>query len=438
MNTSDNSSTNRRDFLKTSTLAVSGAIAAPFILGTKSNAASPGDTIKVGLIGCGGRGTGAALNALKADENAVLTAVGDLYEPQAQSQLKEFKRSKEYTERINVKDSDVYHGFDAYKGVIESGVDVVILATPPGFRPLHMKAAVAANKHMFVEKPMSTDVPGLRSIMESVEEAKKKKLAVCAGFCWRYNLAEQALFEKLHEGEIGDIRTIYATYNTGFLWDRTSPKDTTDLQKQLRNWMYYTWLSGDHYCEQAIHAVDWMCWAMKDIPPVKCIAHGGRQVRTDPKYGHIFDHFEVVYEYATGARGMIFARQQAGCANDNTAVFYGTKGTGRELGFNGMPFILDEKNQRKWTYKGPRPNMYDVEHEALFKSIRAGKPINNGDRMVSSTLTGIMGRMAAYTGKEITWDMAMNSQEKLVPDNVNWDTPAPEVKVAMPGQTQFM
>src|SRR4051794_18304094 len=437
MNTSENPSPTRRDFLKTSTLAVTGAVAAPFILGTRTNAASPGDTIKVGLIGCGGRGSGAALNALNADKNVVLTAVADLYEKKAHDQLKEFKASKPHAERIDVKDGDIYSGFDAYKGVLDSGVDVVLLATPPGFRPQHMKAAVAANKHMFVEKPMSTDAPGLRSITESVAEAKKKNLAVCAGFCWRYNLAEQALFEKMLAGEIGDIRTIYGTYNTGFLWDRTNAKDTTPLQKQLRNWMYYTWLSGDHYCEQAIHAVDWMCWAMKDIPPVKCIAHGGRQVRTQEKYGHIFDHFEVVYEYATGARGFIFARQQAGCANDNTAVFYGTKGTGRELGFNGMPFILNEKNERSWVYKGKRPNMYDVEHEVFFNSIRAGKPMNDGDRMVSSTMTGIMGRMAAYTGKEITWDMAMNSQEKLVPDNVNWDTPAPEVQVAMPGQTRF-
>ncbi|HEY0456637.1 MAG TPA: Gfo/Idh/MocA family oxidoreductase, partial [Verrucomicrobiae bacterium] len=242
MNTIENlNPSSRRSFLKSSSLAVAGAVAAPLILGTKSSAASPGDTLKVGLIGCGGRGSQAALNALTADKNAVITAVADLYEDKAHGSLKNM-RASEFKDRVDVKDERVFSGFDAYKGVLESNIDVVILATPPGFRPQHMKAAVEANKHMFIEKPMATDAPGVRSIMESVAEAKRRKLAVCAGFCWRYNHAEQALYQHILDGQIGDMRTMYATYNTGFLWDRTNPKDKTELEKQLRNWMYYTWL----------------------------------------------------------------------------------------------------------------------------------------------------------------------------------------------------
>jgi myo-inositol 2-dehydrogenase/D-chiro-inositol 1-dehydrogenase len=438
MHSNEASPTTRRQFLKTSTAATLGSvIAAPAILGTKSSAASPGDEIKVGLIGCGGRGSEAAMNALRGDKNATLHAMADIYAEQIDTKLGHMKRDDDLGSRVKVEEKNKFVGLDAYKAVIESGCDVVILATPPGFRPLHMKAAVAAGKHMFIEKPMATDAPGVRSIMESVAEAKKRNLAVCAGFCWRYSSPQRALYEKIHNGDIGNITAMYATYNTGFLWDRSSPKDVTPLQKQLRMWMYYTWLSGDHICEQAIHAVDWMQWAMKDTVPVKCVAHGGRQVRTAEKYGNIFDHFEIVYEYANGVRGFLFCRQQAGCANDNSATYFATKGTGRDLGFGGA-MTLDEKGQRNWRYSGPKPLMYDVEHAEFFASLRSGKHINDGDRMATSTMVGIMGRMAAYTGQEITYDQALNSQEKLVPDNLTWDSPAPEAKVAMPGQTKFI
>jgi myo-inositol 2-dehydrogenase / D-chiro-inositol 1-dehydrogenase len=427
----------RRDFLKTSTATTAGLLAGPAILGTKSSAASPGDELRVGLIGCGGRGSEAAMNALRGDPNAVLTAVGDLYASTIDSKLNAMRDNEELSRRVKVEKKNQFVGLDAYKAVLDSGVDVVILATPPGFRPQHMKAAVEAGKHMFVEKPMATDAPGVRSLMESVARAKERKLAVCAGFCWRYSSPQRALYEKIHQGEIGQVTAMYATYNTGFLWDRSNPSDVTPLQKQLRMWYYYTWLSGDHLCEQAIHAIDWLQWVKKDVVPVKCMAHGGRQVRTAPKYGNIFDHFEVVYEYADGTRGFLFTRQQAGCANDNSAVYFGTEGVGRDLGFSGTR-ILGGKNEIKWRYEGPKPVMYDVEHAEFFASIRSGKLINDGDRMITSTMVGIMGRMAAYTGQEITYEQAVNSQEKLVPDNLTWDSPAPEVKVAIPGQTPFV
>jgi predicted dehydrogenase len=437
MNSVEPSQTSRREFLKTSTAAVGGVIAGPAILGTKSSAASPGDELRIGLIGCGGRGSEAAMNALRGDKNTTLHAIGDIYAEQIESKLGHMTHNEELGKRVKVEDKNRFVGLGAYQAVLDSGVDVVILATPPGFRPQHMKAAVAAGKHMFIEKPMATDAPGVRSIMESNAEARNKNLAVCAGFCWRYSSPQRALYEKIHNGEIGRITSMYATYNTGFLWDRSSPKDVTELQKQLRMWYYYTWLSGDHLCEQAIHAIDWMQWAMKDVVPVKCIAHGGRQVRTAPKYGNIFDHFEIVYEYANGVRGFLFTRQQAGCANDNSAVYFGTKGTGRDLGFSGTG-VFDENGERTWRYNGPKPVMYDVEHAEFFASIRSGRHINDGDRMATSTMVGIMGRMAAYTGQEISYEQALNSQEKLVPDDLTWDSPAPEVKVAMPGQTKFI
>jgi predicted dehydrogenase len=427
----------RRDFIKTSSAAVGGILAAPLILGTKASAA-PGDTLKVGLIGCGGRGTGAASQALNADPNVVLTAMGDLFPDHLSAKLDVLKKQAGIGDRVQVPESNRFIGFDAYKQVIASGVDVVILATPPGFRPVHFKAAVEANKHVFIEKPMATDAPGLRSIMASVEESKKRNLAVVAGFCWRYSTPERAIFEKVHEGAIGDIRTLYGTYNTGSLWSFPRKEGWGDLEFTLRNWLYYTWLSGDHIAEQAIHALDWMAWAMKDVPPLRAIGHGGRQVRTDPIYGNVYDHFAVTYEYPENVRGFLFSRQQTNCANDNSCTMYGTKGIAHELGFNGAPFI---KGENAWRYKkGEHPDidMYQIEHNEFFASIRSGNHINNGDRMAKSTLKAIMGRMAAYTGKEITWDMALNSQENLFPAELSWDKPMPVPPVAMPGVTPFI
>jgi predicted dehydrogenase len=428
--------TSRRTFLKTSTAAAIGsAISGPLIMGTKSSAASPGDTIKVGMVGCGGRGSGAAQQALNADKNVILTSMGDAFNDRLQSSLKSLKADGEVGDRVQVKPENCFIGLDAYQKVIDSGVDLVILTTPPGFRPMHLKAAIEANKHVFCEKPMATDAPGVRSVMETVAEAKRRKLAIVAGFCWRYNLAERAGFEQIHNGAIGDIRTIYGTYNTGSLWSRPRQAGWTDLEWQIRNWLYFTWLSGDHLVEQAVHTVDKMAWAMKDEPPIKAIAHGGRQVRTAAEYGHIFDHFEVVYEYPNDVHGFIFCRQQANCANDNSDTILGTKGVARILGFKSVPVVKGETN---WKYQGPRPDMYQVEHNELFASIRKGEPINNGVRMASSTMLAIMGRMAAYTGKEITWDEALSSQESLRPEKLDWDAPLEVPEVAIPGKTKFI
>lgn len=434
MSTNSDKTTSRRDFIKTS--AVLGSVLmAPAILPGSARGAESTDTLKVGLIGCGGRGTGAAGQALTADKGVVLTAMGDIFEKQLDRSLEELK--KVAPERVKVDPDHRFIGLDAFQKVIDSGVDVVILATPPGFRPQHLKAAVAAGKHIFCEKPVATDGPGIRSVLESVEESKKKNIALVAGFCWRYSLPERALFERVLNGEIGDVRVVYGTYYTGQVKPMPPaserPSGMSDIEWQLRNWYNFAWLSGDGLVEQAVHAVDWMCWAMKDVPPLKAIAVGGRQVKAEG--GNIFDHFEVNYEYAEGARGFIGCRQQPGCVNDNSATIFGTKGTARELGFAGMPNITGNGND--WKYKGPRPDMYQVEHDEMFASIRAGKPINNGTRLAYSSLAAIMGRMAAYTGEAITWDMALNSKEQLVPSDIKWDMAFNPPTWAIPGRTKF-
>jgi myo-inositol 2-dehydrogenase / D-chiro-inositol 1-dehydrogenase len=425
----------RRSFLKKSSALAAASIAAPYIA-LAPNTFANSQTLKVGLVGCGGRGRGAAREALKADNNVVLTAVGDIFDTQIDNGLKEIEREMEKAgtaEKMKVEHR--FSGLDAFQKVIDSGVDVVLLATPPGFRPQHLKAAVAAGKHVFCEKPVATDAPGVRTALEAVEEARKKNLGLLAGFCWRYSLPERALFERIHAGEIGDVRVFYGTYYTGPVKPmppaETRPPGMGDLEWQVRNWYNFGWLSGDGLVEQAVHAVDWMCWAFKDVPPVKAVAVGGRQI---PAHGgNIFDHFEINYEYPEGARGFLGCRQITGCMNDNTATIYGTKGTGRELGFNGANFIKGEKN---WRYSGERPNMYQVEHNEFFASLRAGRPLNDGVRLCHSTMVAIMGRMAAYTGEEITWDAALNSEDNLVPEQLDWKMKLPVRPMAMPGQNR--
>ncbi len=391
--------------------------------------------MRIGLIGCGGRGSGAADQALKADDNVVLVAMGDAFENRLQDSLKGLQTA--HGPKVKVTPDKCFVGLDAYQKVIDSGVDVVLLATPPGFRPMHLKAAVAAGKHIFTEKPMATDAPGVRSVLASVEEAKKKNLAMVAGFCYRYHHGCRALMQKIHDGEIGTIRSLYNTYNTAPVWSPFPRQDDwTDLQYQVKNWYYYTWLSGDHIVEQAVHSIDKMAWAMKDEPPVKCVAHGGRQQRTAPEFGQIYDHFSVVYEYSNGVRGFHFSRQQAGCANDNSDHYAGTEGTADIVqAFNG-PFIIRGKTTWKFREE-PATNMYQNEHNELFASIRSGKPINDGVRMANSTLLAIMGRMAAYSGQEITWEQALKSQENLTPEIIDWKSPVTVGKVAIPGQSKF-
>lgn len=409
---------------------------APAILPGNLFAGTNSDTLRIGLVGCGGRGAGAADNALKADTNVVVTAMGDVFEDRLQSSLRTLREA--HGDKVKVTPENCFVGLDAYKKVIESGVDVVLLATPPGFRPVHIKAAIDAGKHVFSEKPMATDAPGVRSVLASAEEARKKNLTLMSGFCYRHNNGVRALMQKIHDGEIGDIRAIYNTYNTGTVWSPfVRQADWTDLQYQMKNWYYYTWLSGDHIVEQAVHNIDKMNWAMKDETPVKCVAQGGRQVRTAPEFGHIFDHFSVVYDYANGARGFHSCRQQSGTASDVSDHYMGTEGVADIVKAFTGPFVVRAKTN--WRFREDKPsNMYQNEHVDMFTSLRAGKPINDGVSAANSTLTAIMGRMAAYTGQEVTWEQAMNSQESLVPMEMDLNTKVPVPPVAMPGITKLI
>lgn len=425
--------TTRRDFLKTaSAIAVTTAITAPYIL----KGASEGDVLKVGLIGCGGRGTGAAKQALKADKAVILTALGDVFEDQVKRSLETLKNDKEVGEKVKATPETCFVGLDAYRKVIDSGVDVVILATPPGFRPQHLRAAVEAGKHIFCEKPMATDAPGVRSVMESAEIARQKKLALVAGFCWRYNLSRREFYKRIHDGAIGEIRAIYATYLTGPVKPmppaNTRPPGMGDVEWQLRNWYNFVWLSGDGLVEQACHSIDKIAWAMKDKPPIKAVANGGRNIPNNE--GNIYDHIDVFYEYEGGVRAFMAQRQISNCYSDNSDYLMGSDGYGTIKGWS-APLI---QGKIKWRYQGQAPDMYQQEHDELFASIRNGNPINNGKWMAQSTLMAIMGRMAAYTGQEITWEQALNSQEKLVPDNLTWDMKLPIQPMAVPGKTKFI
>lgn len=408
-------------------------MAAPFILSTSVRAQnSPGETLRVGLIGCGGRGSGAAANALAADKNIELTALGDAFEDQVKRALPGLKKA--HPEKVKVEPDHCFAGLDAYKKVIASGVDVVILATPPGFRPLHLKAAVDAGKHVFAEKPVAVDAPGIRMVLAAAEEAKKKNLSVASGFCWRSHLPKRQSFQKVLDGGVGEIQTIYSTYNTGPVKDTTIRKpDWGPVETQVRNWYQFTWLSGDHIVEQAVHSLDMMSWAMGDVPPVRITGHGGRQVRTS--LGNIYDHFAVVYEYENGAKGFHFCRQIAGCSSDYSVSIAGTKGRCLVDCSRNIHRITGEKS---WTYEGAKNDMYQTEHDELFAAIRTGKPINHGSWMAQSSMLAIAGRMAAYTGQTITWDEAMNSQENLVPADLRWDAPIEVPPVALPGKTKLV
>src|SRR6185436_5263090 len=434
--------TSRRDFLKkSSAVAAAGAFAGPFILTGRSAELSPGDTIKVGLVGCGGRGSGAAMQAMKADSNVQLVAMADAFESSLQNGLRSIKREaeKEGTpEKIKVAPEKCFVGLDAFQKVIDSGVDLVILATPPGFRPQHLKAAVAAGKHIFCEKPMATDAPGLRSVLESVEEAKKKNLALVAGFCWRYDTARREFFKRIHDGALGEVRAVYHTYYTGPVKPMPPASarkpEMTDVEWQVRNWYNFGWLSGDGYTEQCVHSVDKMAWTMKDVPPIRCTAVGGRQ--TPNNEGNIFDHIEVNYEFANGVRGFVVHRQIPNCHSGTHDYIMGSKGNGY---IGRRPRVAVEiTGENEWQGdKAPR-DMYQVEHDELFASIRNGKPINDGVRMAHSTLMGIMGRMAAYTGQEITWEQAMDSQERLVPEKPDWKMKLDIAPMAIPGFTKLV
>jgi predicted dehydrogenase len=395
--------------------------------------AAGSDRLKVGLVGCGGRGTGAAEQALTADKNVTLVALGDAFEDRLAESLSTLKGSN-VGAQVDVPKDRQYVGFDAYKHVIDES-DVVLLATPPGFRPIHAAYAVAKGKHTFVEKPIAVDATGVRAFLASVEEAKSKGLAMVAGLCWRYHKPRQETMKRVRDGALGKIVAIETTYDSGGVWEPRKTRDEvkSEMEYQMRNWYYYDWLSGDHIVEQAIHAIDTMAWAMNDEPPARCFASGGRTVRTGTEYGNIYDHFSVVYEYPDGTRGYHNSRHWRGAYQQVKDYILGAKGTCDVFGGR----ISGETNWRFRPPAGAKYEMYQAEHDALFASIRAGKPINDGVYVARSTLLAIMGREAAYTGESITWEKALNSKQNLVPTEFAWGD-APTRPVPRPGATKFV
>jgi myo-inositol 2-dehydrogenase/D-chiro-inositol 1-dehydrogenase len=428
--TEPSSAASRREFLKTSGALAAGGVAATAAGALPQAHAAGSDSIKVGLIGCGGRGTGAAKQSITSSSGLTLHAVGDMFEDHIEHCLGNLKREEGTAGKVDVPRERQFTGFDAYKKVIDSGVDLVLLATPPGFRPTHLAAAIDAGKNVFTEKPVGVDGPGIRAVIAAAEESKKKGLAVVAGTQRRHQAGYIESLKRIREGAIGDVVSARVFWNQGSLWMKPRESSWSDMEWQLRNWLYFTWLSGDHICEQHVHNLDVANWVV-GAHPVRCVGMGGRQVRTSPDYGHIFDHFAIDYEYPGGVHVASYCRQIPGCENSVSEHVAGSKGKWSANGSsNGY------RMTGGWRFRGEERNPYEQEHIDLVESIRAGKPLNELRTVAESTLTAIMGRMSAYTGKAVTWDEALNSKQSLLPAKLEMG-PLPLPPVAVPGQTEL-
>ena len=425
------SDTTRRDFLKTATTAAVATAVAPSLDIFPSAHAAGSDAIRVGLIGCGGRGTGAADDVLSSAPGVTLVAMGDAF-PDRLSASRDRLRQK-FSNAVAVTPETSFTGFDAYKKVLASDINYVILATPPGFRPTHLSAAVAAGKNIFTEKPVAVDGPGIRTVLALYDEAKSKGLGIVAGTQRRHQAGYIETMRRIHDGSIGNIVSARCYWNQGFLWKKDRQPEWSDMEWQLRNWLYFTWLSGDHIVEQHVHNIDVVNWAMQGHP-ARAVGMGGRQVRTSPDYGHIFDHFAIDYEYENGARLMSMCRQIEGCEKNVSEALVGDKGS---CASEADKEKYDITGPRAWRFTGAPSKPYVQEHTDFIASLRAGKPLNELKTVAESTLTAIMGRMSAYTGKAVTWDQALNSQEALVPASVTFG-PIATPAVAVPGQTQLL
>ncbi len=423
----------RRNFLRKSATATltSGLVVGGVNLAAVAHAGGS-DVLKVGLVGCGGRGTHAAADALQADENVKLTAMADAFQDRLEFSLTALARKESLASKIDVPKERQFVGFDAYKELLASGVDVVLLCTPPHFRPLHLAAAVEAKKHVFAEKPVAVDAPGVRSVLKTCERAAQYGLSVVSGLCLRYHAGFQETIKRLHDGAIGDIHTLLANDYRGGIWVHPRKDEWTDMHHQMRNWYYYTWLSGDFNVEQHVHYLDVCAWILGDYP-IRAVGMGGRSARTGEEFGHIYDHFSVVYDFKNGARLFSNCRQQKDCYGNMSAHAVGSRGAAEVS----EKLLQIKSDQETWRHKGEGKSIYEVEHDELFASIRSGKPINNGEYMSKSTLVAIMGRMSAYTGQAITWEQALNSQEDLTPPKYEWG-PLEYSEVAVPGVTKFV
>lgn len=428
----------RRNFIK----STAGAAAAAGVLAPNVTLRAQDDKkLKIGLIGMGGRGTGAAADAMQADDNCELWAVGDIYAEKIDRQLEVLqKNSGSDAAKINVGNRK-FVGLDAYKQVIDSGVDVVLLTTPPGFRPQHFEAAIEAGKHAFVEKPCATDVAGVKRFMAAGQKAKDQGLSVLCGFCYRYSDHGRELFQdRIHNGDIGDIHSIHASYYTGMVKpmppESDRPAGMSDVEWQVKNWYNFTWLGGDGIVEQGIHSVDKIFWIMQDAMPVGCYCQGGRQ---RPNHeSNTYDHFHAFYEFEGGIRAHVNWSQYAGTVyKDNKDYIIGSKGQAT-FSINSAEVTGD----KAWKWRKPRSgakSMYKLEHDEFFANIRKDGARHSDEEWVArSTLHGITARMSAYTGKYLTYDDVLNSGESLVPgDDLDWNGELPVREMAIPGITPY-
>ncbi len=417
----------RRSFVEASGLALA-ALAAPrqaFAIGRRTV-----DPIRIGLVGCGGRGTGAVRDAVRASDNVQIMALGDLFPDRITSAQTGFARTvaedPRFAAAYKVTPEKCFTGFDAYKQVLATDCDLVILATPPGFRAEQLMAAVNAGKHVFTEKPVAVDVKTALAAIAAADIAKAKGLGIVAGTQRRHDPRYRETIRRIHDGAIGQVVSGQVYWNQGGLWSNVRKPGWSDMEFQLRNWLYYTWLSGDHIVEQHVHNIDVANWVMGGHP-VRATAMGGRQTRTDPLYGHIFDHFAVEYEYSDGRRVLSMCRQQDGTASKVGESFQGS------LGQSNAYDTIEGKNAWKHArLEGMNP--YVEEHRDLVASIRAGKPLNEGRQIVESNLTAILGREAAYTGQSLTWDELLASNLSILPTTFALG-PLATPAVPTPGET---
>lgn len=424
--------TNRREFLKSSGVVLGGAA-----IGTPLMAAGliqKSKTLNIGLVGCGGRGTGAIFQALQADPNVKVTALADVFDHNLQQTLTALKGK--YGDRIDVPENRAFIGFDAYEKLIKSNVDVVLLCTPPSFRPAHLALAVQEGKHVFCEKPVAVDIPGIHIVQDAVRLAKQKKLCVMSGFCFRYSFPNRELVAKVQQGAIGDIHAISTFRLGGELSYREPLAGSSELEQQIRNWFYYQRYSGDMIVEQTVHSIDYMNWMLKEKVPTQVTAMGGRQSRPWNKFGNVYDHFSVEFVYEDGFRGFHFGRQQNGTTPRNTIEALGTKGR-VNVALNTSYEIFGDQ---PWKNTEQLNNMYQTEHDELFKAIRENRLIEDGEYMANSTLMAIWGRASAYSGKTISYEEIINSTETLGPSakDYTWDTEVDELPIARPGTYKFV
>jgi predicted dehydrogenase len=442
-------STNRRQFLKDSSLAAVGAATLGQLPFVRTAHAAPDDAIRIGLIGCGGRGTGAVAdalgaatdvnypqagyhtenikaNAITASKNVQIVALADVFPDRLSACREQLQKLN-----LNIPAERCFVGFDAYKQLLAvPEINYVILATPPHFRSLHLKAAIEAGKNAFVEKPVAVDGPGVRLVLEAGQLAKQKNLGIVAGTQRRHMRSYRETIKRLQDGAIGEILCGRGYWNGGVIWVVERQSGWSDMEWQLRNWNYFTWLGGDHIVEQHVHNLDVLNWAL-NAHPVRALALGGRQARPNQNYGHIYDHFAVEYEYANGARMFSQCRQMNGCEGKVEEAVVGTKGTS-----NCKDWIRSNDKQLVYRFREQEVNPYQQEHQDLIDSIRAGQPLNEAQAVAESTLTGIMGRESAYSGRSVAWDEALNSPNRLGPATYEMGSlPFPDV--AIPGQYKF-